>query len=107
MKYLNNHKELHKEYIIIQRKDDKPSAYGEEYDVRKYREHVVWRFPNDWGASVSANALNDFEPELAVVRYKGEEADLAYTTSITNDIIKNVSVPELALYLARIQGLAK
>jgi len=105
MKYLKNHRELYKEYIIIQRRAD-DNLYGEEYNARKYREHLVWRFPNDWGASLSCSSMTSYTPELAVLRYKNEEPVLSYSTSITSDVIPGVTVPDLALLLARIQGLA-
>ena len=98
MKYLKNHKELLRGYIVIQRKEATPGF------KRKYREHVVWRFPNQWGASLSCNLSTNFSPELAVLRYNGEEVDLAYNTSITNDVISNVSVVDLALYWLAYKG---
>ena len=113
MKWLSKHRELLPDYIVraTDSKDMVPeltSSMGEEFSARMAREHLVWRFPNGWGASVSCSSLTRFNPELAVVRWfsKTEDGfDLDYTTGITSDVISDVSVSELALLLARIRGL--
>jgi hypothetical protein len=83
---------------------------GDEFSVRMAREQLVWRFPNDWGASLSCSSLSRFAPELAVVRWRSEDDDdgfeLSYSTGLTEDVIPHVSVSQLALLLARIRGLA-
>ena len=68
-------------------------------------ELIQWQFPNKYGASLtwhSNYSLTYGRPELAIL-YDNE---LCSDTDITSDIIVCVSVPALALYLARIRGLA-
>jgi len=71
-------------------------------------EIIQWQFPNKYGASLTWHSnfpnysLTYGRPELAIL-YDNE---LCSDTDITSDIIVCVSVPALALYLARIRGLA-
>lgn len=109
MKWLRKHKQLLPEYIVRSMEQGGESALGEEFNVRMAREQIVWRFPNGWGASVSCSSLSRFTPELAVVCWDSPSAPdgkftINYDTTLTSDVIPNVSVSELALLLARIRG---
>ena len=110
MKWLNKHKHLLPEYIVRVMEQSGESTLGKEYSMRMAREQVVWRFPNNWGASLSCSSVTRFTPELAVVHWQSDAEDdnfkLNYTTQLTSDVIPNVTVSELALLLARIRGEA-
>ena len=110
MKWLNQHRQLLPEYIVRSVEQGGEGTLGEEYNMRMAREQLVWRFPNGWGASLSCSSVSRFVPELAVVRWRSEDNDdgfeLSYSTELTEDVISHVSVPKLALLLARIRGLS-
>jgi len=91
--HLAHYVDLHKEHVYkVVRQPD--------------REQVLWRFPNDYGASVSSNAITHHVAELAVVKFRGEnEYDLVYDTGITSDVIPYIGVSETNMTLERIKNL--
>jgi hypothetical protein len=74
------------------------------------QEQVVWRFPNDYGASVAANRYTDYNAELAVVKFEKEPTEdrpykLVYDTPITSDIVPHVSKNDVRAILEEIKKL--
>jgi hypothetical protein len=98
LKILANYAEIHKEYIILAT----DNAVGER---------IKWRFPNGYGASLVANNGTEFRPQLMAIRYSDDldiTGVLITDSSITDTAkgyIHQISVTELVLVLAKIQGL--
>ena len=95
---LANYAEIHKEYIVLAT----DNAVGER---------IKWRFPNGYGASLVANNGTEFRPQLMAISYS-DDLDiigvLITDSSITDTAkgyIHQISVTELVLVLAKIQGL--
>jgi len=69
-------------------------------------EHIRWKFPNGYGASVSVNQITHFVPELAVLKYDEENnVKLVYDTPITSDVIPGVDVGDTQSLLVKIMNL--
>ena len=69
--------------------------------------HAVFRFPNDYGASVIPDGIWF---ELAVLHFHGpaeHEHRLVYDTPVTSDVLRGLSVAEVAEELDRIAALPR
>lgn len=64
----------------------------------------LWFFPNGYGASVVNSPLS-YGTELAVIIGTAEDWDLCYDTPITNDVIGNLTEPQVSDLLAQIAAL--
>lgn len=68
---------------------------------------VVFRFPNNYGASVIKHHFS-YDVELAVVKFNSEDNDdwnICYTTPITDDVLGYLSEDELYKTLIEIKSL--
>ena len=66
----------------------------------------LYRFPNEYGASV-INHEYSYGLELAVVHWNGNKYDLCYDTPITDDVIGYLDEDELNSILNEIYRLEK
>lgn len=98
LKILENYAKVHPEYIVLATE----STRGER---------IKWKFPNGYGASVVATSSTQWRPSLAVFCFANELdiiGSLNRDTSITSSAcgsIDQISVSELVIILAKIQGL--
>jgi hypothetical protein len=79
---------------------------NEEFDAG--REHLVWRFANDYGASVSCNSFSHWAPELAVIKFTDATPDsfkLVYDTPVTNNVIGWIEAAKLPALFETIKKL--
>ena len=96
---LEDYAKIHKEYIISA--SSQPSV----------GEFLKWKFPNNWGASVAATSNTQWRPELIVTKYVDDNdihGELIYDSGITKTlrgVISQISITELGIVLAKIQGL--
>lgn len=82
------------------------SEHVERLVREPHREHVTWKFPNGYGASVASNEITHYVPELAVLRYTEiGDGELCYDTPITPDVIPGVTVQDVANALKEIKEL--
>lgn len=68
----------------------------------------TYKFENRYGASIIMLPENmSFKPgwELAVLKWNGNESELVYDTSITEDVLPGLSVQEVNELLERIEQL--
>tara|TARA_Y100000034_G_scaffold34185_1_gene41859 strand:- start:1673 stop:2020 length:348 start_codon:yes stop_codon:yes gene_type:complete len=77
----------------------------------EFGESLKWKFPNKWGASVVATSHTQWRPQLIALKYNGPldtigtlVCDRSITKTI-NGYIDQITVAELAIILAKIQGL--
>ena len=98
LKILANYSEIHKEHIVLAVEDTRG-------------ERIKWKFPNGYGASVVATSSTQWRPNLMVLCYSGEldiigsiERDNSITGTACGSI-DQISVSELIIVLAKIQGL--
>lgn len=70
---------------------------------------IVFRFPNDYGASVIRGPYSyggaDGLFELAVLKWDGNKSELCYTTPITNDVIGHATSEDIDNLLTQIMAL--
>jgi len=91
---LNKFAKLLPEYIVNTRCEDDP--------YMGHSEQVRWEFPNNYGASVVCHAGScGGEPELAVLW----DGSVWTASPVTSDVIPYITVPDAALFLARLRGL--
>ena len=79
---------------------------------RFYGRQTVYRFPNGYGASVAFDERGELhigdhrgKYELAVVRWKADDYEIAYDTPITSDVEAWLDWPDVEALLERIGGL--
>ena len=69
----------------------------------------IFKFENNYGASVikhyESYGFEDDLFELAVLYFDGDNFDLSYNTSITDDVIGYLSNDNVMEYLEKIKGL--
>ena len=98
LKILANYAKVHPEYIVLATENTRG-------------ERIKWKFPNGYGASVVATSSTQWRPNLAVFCFANELdiiGSLERDTSITGTAcgsIDQISVSELIIVLAKIQGL--
>ena len=72
-------------------------------------EQKLYRFGNDYGASVIKHAMsygsNEGLWELAVLTWRGNSFALDYTSPITDDVIGNLTLEEVEEILTHIMAL--
>jgi hypothetical protein len=85
------------------------SKYKEYYVDVEEEWHWVFRFPNDYGASVikrfGSYGYEEDKFELAVLAYDGESVILAYNTPITDDVLGYLTNEEVLELLEKIKCL--
>jgi hypothetical protein len=91
-----------------------PQNHINDYLVKSH-EHMgglrgVYRFPNNYGASVVAGGLitshrGEYYIEVAVLYFEGDDFTLTYDTPLTDDIIILKSEEELIKILEEIKAL--
>jgi len=73
------------------------------------RTQSIHKFDNGWGASVVSHALSYGGDsglyELAVIKFTGDDWDINYDSSITNDVIGHLTETEVYTHLKRIEIL--
>ncbi len=95
MNRLSEYADLEKEYI-------------HELQRGFQREHIRWKFPNGYGASVAMNTITNFIPELAVLKFDDKGGfELVYDTPITSDVIPRVDVGDAQAILVKIKNLQR
>ncbi len=70
--------------------------------------HYRYKFENGYGASIVMLPKNmAYKPgwELAVLKWKGNESELVYNTSITEDVLPGLSILEVNELLEKIEQL--
>ena len=105
-KYLimNKHKQVEALYLVLSGRYLTPSG----------RDHFVFRFENNYGASVvgGIGVYGDAERpwELAVIHFPEEdnnEYDLVYDTPITDDVVGYLTAEDVTELLSKIKSLNK
>ncbi len=102
---LEDYSKIHKQNIIL--------ALNKTNSLNKtnFGESLKWKFPNNWGASVVATSHTQWRPQLIILKFSDSsdvEGTLVCDGSITktrNGYIDQVTIAELAIILAKIQGL--
>jgi hypothetical protein len=76
---------------------DHPTLPGKQY---------LFRFPNDYGASVIHAPPFSYGVELAVIQWNGADWELCYATPIADDVIGHIAnLSELEKLLFQIKNL--
>jgi len=95
---LEAHSQIHREFIIVALQ-------------KTFGETLRWRFPNNWGASLVTTSSTQWRPQLMAIRYSDELDTVGHlisdssVTDTRNGYIDQISVSELVIVLAKIQGL--
>jgi|TARA_Y100000310_G_scaffold329338_1_gene398978 hypothetical protein len=96
---LKDHSKIHKQNIIL------------ASNKVEFGESLKWKFPNNWGASVVATSHTQWRPQLVILKFSSSfdiTGTLICDGSITktlNGHIEQITIAELAIILAKIQGL--
>lgn len=76
-----------------------------------FHEQLIYRFENDYGASVIFGEILRGGYEIAVIRWvdgntmSEKEFEIDYSTYITDDVIQGLSEEDVLSILDRIEGL--
>ena len=96
---LEDYSKIHKQNIIL------------ALNKTDFGESLKWKFPNNWGVSVVATSHTQWRPQLIILKFS-DSSDVAGTlvcdgsiTKTINGYIDQVTIAELAIILAKIQGL--
>jgi|TARA_R110000851_G_scaffold236991_7_gene389787 hypothetical protein len=96
---LEDYSKIHQNYIIF------------ASNKKEFGESLKWKFPNSWGASVVATSHTQWRPQLIILNYPDEgdnHGNIICAPNITetlNGVIEQITVAELVIVLAKIQGL--
>jgi len=78
-------------------------------EIKIKGDQSIHKFDNGWGASVVSNAMSYGGDsglyELAVIKFTGDDWDINYDTSITNDVIGHLTEDKLQHILTEIEAL--
>ena len=96
---LEDYSKIHKQNIIL------------AFNKTDFGESLKWKFPNNWGVSVVATSHTQWRPQLSILKFNGS-SDIVGTlvcdrniTKTINGYIEQITIAELAIVLAKIQGL--
>lgn len=98
---LENYSKIHEQNIIT------------AYNKKNMGELVKWKFSNNWGASVIANSFTQWRPQMFIIKYSCDNdtmGALSYETGLIKSsigYIDQITVTELAIVLAKLQGMPK
>ena len=98
---LENYSKIHEQNIIT------------AYNKKNMGELVKWKFSNNWGASVIANSFTQWRPQMFIIKYSCDSdtmGALSYETGLIKSsigYIDKITVTELAIVLAKLQGMPK
>jgi hypothetical protein len=78
-------------------------------EIKNKGKQILHRFDNGYGASVVSNALSYGGDsglyELAVIKFTGDDWDINYDTTITNDVIGHLTEDKVQNILMEIEAL--
>ena len=96
---LEDYSKIHQNYIIF------------ASNKKEFGESLKWKFINNWGASIVATSHTQWRPQLIILKYSDgndTHGSIFCEPSITktsNGVVEQITVAELVIILAKIQGL--
>ena len=96
---LEDYSKIHQNYIVL------------ASNKKEFGESLKWKFPNNWGASVVVTSHTQWRPQLIILKYSDDNdthGNIVCDPNITktlNGVVEQITVAELVIILAKIQGL--